>query len=89
MAFGWKMVTQQEETLVECAGPTYSTSLSFRAEAYGALSVVKFIHCLLRYMDIVQMWATNIHMDNVGVITRFNEQYEFDFDYSHNTLQPD
>ena len=49
MAFGWKMGNNMEEILVECFGPTYGTALSFHAESYGALFIVRFIHRLYCY----------------------------------------
>eukprot|EP00957_Ditylum_brightwellii_P208771 15358859-Ditylum_brightwellii.AAC.2 len=83
------MVTETQETLVECSVSAYGTALSFQAEEYGALSVVRFIHRLICYTDMEQMWEINLHMDNIGVMPRFNKQYEYEYDYSHNTLQPD
>eukprot|EP00957_Ditylum_brightwellii_P045178 3425322-Ditylum_brightwellii.AAC.1 len=39
MAFGWKMVTNMEETLLECSGTAHATASSFRAEVHKALLV--------------------------------------------------
>eukprot|EP00957_Ditylum_brightwellii_P029367 2219776-Ditylum_brightwellii.AAC.1 len=65
------MATEQEETLVECAGPAYGTSYSFRAETYGSLMVVSHDTLQPDWDVIAQLtsntkkWLRNFHAFHV------------------------
>jgi hypothetical protein len=72
-SFGWVLATSQpQRILIRCRGPAYGSSMnSFRAEAYGLLSVSTFLHLLaVRYQQ--QIPPTIIWCDNLSVIRTVN-----------------
>eukprot|EP00957_Ditylum_brightwellii_P163982 12485085-Ditylum_brightwellii.AAC.1 len=70
MAFGWNMVNSDKEVEAECVGPAYGQPLSFRAEAYGLLSLCRFILQLMEYYKTSIDNTIEVFMDNKDIISQ-------------------
>jgi hypothetical protein len=88
--FGWVLATSTPpRILVRCSGPAYGSCMdSFRAEAYGLLSVTTFLHLLTTYLQqpslTIDVWCDNLAV--VNTINRLTKQQRPDF--PNDTLRP-
>jgi hypothetical protein len=90
MSFGWAMSLPDGTRLATCSGPAYgSKQSSFRAEGYGMLSLVRFIHHLSQYCDALPTWKIKLICDNEGLITRLKVAIQYTTSFPNDTLQPD
>jgi hypothetical protein len=65
MTFGWTMSLPNGQRIASCAGPAPgSKDSSFWAEAYGMLSMVRFLLHLFSFFDAHQAWQTQLSTDN-------------------------
>ena len=90
MSFGWVMSLPDGTRLVTCSGPAYGAKQSsFRAEGYGLLSLVRFLHHVFLYCATHPTWAIKLICDNEGLITRLNVAIQYTTSFPNDTLQPD
>ena len=74
MTFGWTMSLPNGQRIASCAGPAPgSKDSSFRAEAYGMLSMVHFLLHLFSFCDAHQTWQTQLSTDNQPLLQRIIE----------------
>jgi ribonuclease HI len=73
-SFGWVIATSEPpRILIRCRGPAYGSNIdSFRAEAYGLLSVMTFLH-LLATQHQQQLPPMTIWCDNISVVNTINK----------------
>ena len=71
--FGWVLATSTpQRILLQCNGPAYGSNMdSYRAEAYGLLSITTFIHLLETYFKR-SLQSTTIWCDNLSVVKTVN-----------------
>eukprot|EP00957_Ditylum_brightwellii_P108046 8243046-Ditylum_brightwellii.AAC.1 len=89
MSFGWAISLLDSTTLATHSGPAFGHASFFQAEGYGLLSVVCFLYHLQSYTQLSLAHNICIYIDNKGVVTRTNNQIEYEYDYPYNTLEPD
>ncbi len=78
MTFGWTMSLPNGQRIASCAGPAPgSKDLSFRAEAYGMLSMVRFLLHLFSFCDAHQTWQTQLSTDNQPLLQRIIEYQQY------------
>jgi hypothetical protein len=72
--FGWVPAASNPRViLVTCSGPAYGACMdSYRAEAYGVLSLVTFLHLLGIYYNS-PLPPTDIWCDNLAVVKTVNK----------------
>jgi len=72
--FGWALAsTVTTFTLIENAGPAYGAFMdSYRAEAYGQLSLVVFLNLLFKFFD-QPMPEITLYCDNKAVVETVNK----------------
>ncbi len=90
MSFGWVMSTSDGARMVRCAGPAFGTpATSYRSEAYGILSAVRFVYHVFRFCCISPLWKTNYHADNIGILKALIKDMQFEEPWPNTTLEPD
>eukprot|EP00957_Ditylum_brightwellii_P208255 15356499-Ditylum_brightwellii.AAC.1 len=89
MIFGWIIVNKDEEILSEHTGPVFSQATSLRAEGYGLLSAVRFIHHVSQYTNQAVCCDINMYINNEGIVKKINDQLTYTYDYPFNKLEPD
>ena len=52
MSFGWKICTLNGDIIAEHLGPAFGQASSFRAEGYGVLSALSFLHSINKETNI-------------------------------------
>ena len=68
-SFGWILATTEGTRLAHCTGPAYGYSIaSYRAEGYGLLSAVRFIHHCNTYYNVDP--SITIYCDNESIIKK-------------------
>jgi hypothetical protein len=78
MTFGWTMSLPNGQRIASCAGPAPgSKDSSFRAEAYGMLSMVRFLFHLFSFCDASQTWQTQLSTDNQPLLKRIMEYQHY------------
>ena len=72
--FGWVLATSTpQRILLSCSGPAYGSCMdSYRAEAYGLLSITTFLHLLEIYFKH-PLQPTTIWCDNLSVVKTANK----------------
>ena len=73
--FGWVIGTK-EEILCTCAGPTHGWPLSsMRAEGYGRLSILRFLHHYCKFYNLTPEQSGKIQMacDNKAIVKYENK----------------
>eukprot|EP00957_Ditylum_brightwellii_P109540 8354198-Ditylum_brightwellii.AAC.1 len=70
-------------------GPEFGHMSSFQAEGYGLLSDTSFLYHLQSSTQFTPACNICTYIDNKGVVTRTNNQIEYDYDYPYNTLESD
>jgi hypothetical protein len=72
--FGWVLATSTpQRSLLTCSGPAYGSGMdSYRAEAYGLLSVTTFLHLLETYFTH-PLQPTTIWCDNQSIVNTVNK----------------
>ena len=72
--FGWVLATSTpQRILLSCSGPAYGSCMdSYRAEAYGLLSITTFLHLLEIYFKH-PLQPTTIWCDNLSVVKTVNK----------------
>eukprot|EP00957_Ditylum_brightwellii_P053664 4066078-Ditylum_brightwellii.AAC.1 len=68
------MVDVRGKAYVCHAGPAFDKESLFRAEAYGILLVLCFIHQWMEHNKIENKMYTTVYLDNKGVIERIKKQ---------------
>eukprot|EP00957_Ditylum_brightwellii_P060346 4582533-Ditylum_brightwellii.AAC.1 len=89
MPFGWVMGLPDATTLITHSGAAFGHMSLFHAEGYRLMSVSCFLHHLHTYTQLTSACNTQIYIDNKGVVTRANNQIEYEFNFPYNTLKPD
>ena len=88
--FGWVLATSNPpRILMRCSGPAYGSNMdSFRAEAYGLLSLTTFLHQLTTLfqqpLPLTELWCDNLAV--VNTINRLTTQQHPEF--TNDTLRP-
>ena len=68
-AFGWTMSTDQGERIARCMGPARGVHIdSYRAEAYGMLSVLRFLKRLTEFIGQGDAWHGIIATDSQSLL---------------------
>lgn len=71
-SFGWVLSDKDGRRLARCNGPAYGAKpTSYRAEAYGILSAVRFFYHLQAKWQVTN--AFHIYCDNKSMVNRSNE----------------
>ena len=72
--FGWVLATGTPPcTLIQCSGPAFGACMdSFRAEAYGLLSLTTLLHLLSTYFHH-PLPPTSLWCDNLAVVNTVNK----------------
>lgn len=94
MTFGWVFGSLQQVTYAEHSGQGYGTPSSHRAEGWGMLSGVLFIHHLQQYTapqepDYTVFQHLALFTDNQGLVTRITQRQQYSHSYPNTTLSPD
>jgi hypothetical protein len=90
MTFGWIISLPDGTRLARCSGPAFGPyGSSFRAEAYGFLSVSRFLFRLHEFCGIQLEWCIQLMTDNLGLITRLEKFLPYPDPFPNVTLQPD
>jgi hypothetical protein len=89
--FGWVCcLATGEEEIVACAGPVFGAKpSSFRAEAYGMLSLVRFLYRLFKYYNRMEELQTLFGCDNKGLLQRTQSLTNQSFANPSTTMAPD
>jgi hypothetical protein len=88
--FGWVLViSTPRRTLLQCSGPAYCSYMdSQRAEEYGLLSIITFLHLLETYfkhpLQSTAIWCNNLSLVKTvdQLISRSRQEF------SNETLRP-
>ncbi|KAG7338978.1 hypothetical protein IV203_016255 [Nitzschia inconspicua] len=74
--FGWSMNLNNGTTITEGSGPAYGSPMdSYRAEAYGKCSILRFLFLLREYCDLT-LAPTHVYCDNQALVDHVNEARE-------------
>ena len=90
-SFGWAMRTTKGTNNIATnngAAPGYRTT-SFRAEAYGLLSLVLFLYHAFKFTEIPMCESINLFSDSEGLIKRIVGMLDYIDFYSSATMQAD
>ena len=88
--FGWLLVDHNREVLVRCSGPVYGYKISsYRAEAYGVLSSLRFLIRLKEYYGMETIKVHRQFCDNEGVIKSVRKMRKYKGYYPNDTLDAD
>jgi hypothetical protein len=78
------------QRIATCAGPAPgSKDLSFRAEAYGMLSMVRFLFHLFSFCDAHQAWQIKLSTDNQPLFQRIIEYQQYETHFPNATSNAD
>jgi hypothetical protein len=78
MTFGWTMSLPNGQRIASCASPAPgSKDSSFRVEAYGMLSMVRFLFHLFSFCDAHQAWQIQLSTDNKPLLQRITEYQQY------------
>jgi ribonuclease HI len=76
-AFGWVLALPDGTRLVEGQGPAYGYEISsFRAEAYGMLSALRYIHHIAKHYNVPLPLKFRLCCDNQGLIKRVTRVFQ-------------
>eukprot|EP00957_Ditylum_brightwellii_P191434 14575132-Ditylum_brightwellii.AAC.1 len=89
MTFGWTIVDENKDPLVEHLRPTFGKAPSFCAEGYGLLSLAWFLHHGKTYTQTKIQCYIEILINNKGIVKQMKDQISYSHDYPFNTLEPD
>ena len=90
MTFGWTMSLPNGQRLAGCAGPAPgSKDSSFRAEAYGMLSMLRFLFHLTSFCAATPTWQTQFSTDNQPLLKRIREYQRYNTYYPNATANAD
>jgi Reverse transcriptase-like len=85
-SYGWIIATQEGTRLVQCKGPAYGYRItSFRAEGYGILSAIRFIHLCNKIWDVSSQYT--IICDNEAMVEILQEKLRVEDTYVNQTLK--
>ena len=91
-SFGWVISTTDGDRLAECQGPAFGLDpTSYRAEGYGILSVLRFLHHTGQPLEL-DVEATNtwtICCDNQSMVKRSNWRADLQHIYPNDTKVAD
>jgi ribonuclease HI len=89
-AYGWIFATNTGAELARGGGriPTQRCS-SYRAEAYGMLSLLRFLHHVSQNLKVFDLAAMQISTDSQSLVTKVTQYLQFDHYYPNTTLEPD
>jgi ribosomal protein L17 len=74
-SFAWVISTSTGERLVTCMGPAYGCKpTSYRAEGYGILSVLRFLHLIMT--QGVAVGRCHVVCDNEALIEQMQQSYD-------------
>ena len=72
-AFGW-ILRIPNDTSVQCASPAYGYKISsYRAEAYGILSYLRFLYRLHEYWGVSNFPRCSLLCDNLSLVNRLSK----------------
>jgi hypothetical protein len=84
-SYGWIMSTTDGTRLAKCTGPAYGyRPTSFRAEGYGILSAVRFIHLSQKKWNALSQYT--IICDNEAIVNIMQEQHRVEDTYTNQRL---
>eukprot|EP00957_Ditylum_brightwellii_P160943 12253427-Ditylum_brightwellii.AAC.1 len=89
MSFGWVTSILDSTTLATHSGPAFGQAPSFQAKGYGILSFFHYLSPPQIYTQLTPACNVCIYIDNKGVVTKTNNQIEYEYEYPYNTLEPD
>jgi hypothetical protein len=78
MTFGWTMSLPNGQQIAGCSRPTPSSKdSSFRAEAFGMLSMVRFLFHLFSFCDARHTWQIQLSTDNQPLLQQIMEYQRY------------
>eukprot|EP00980_Cylindrotheca_fusiformis_P020836 scaffold7832_cov103-Cylindrotheca_fusiformis.AAC.3 len=90
MTFGWVIAASDGTRVVTCAGPAFgSQASSYRAEGYGFVSMALFLFHLRHFSSAIPDWRLTFVSDNLGLVTKTSQSWEYDFPFPNLTLSSD
>lgn len=93
LTYGWVCGSDEGTIYAENSGFGYGSPSSHRAEAWGMLSAVLFLHHLEVYTRTpdtpFRQCFIEAYSDNSGLITRLKQRSQYSTSYPNSTLQPD
>eukprot|EP00957_Ditylum_brightwellii_P134923 10287226-Ditylum_brightwellii.AAC.1 len=89
MTFGWKIVDENKDPLVDHSGPVFGKATSFYTEGYGLLSLAQFLHHGKIYTQTKIQCYIETHINNKGIVKQMKDQISYSHDYPFNTLESD
>eukprot|EP00980_Cylindrotheca_fusiformis_P007788 scaffold1667_cov78-Cylindrotheca_fusiformis.AAC.1 len=90
MTFGWVLADQDGFRMVTGAGPAFGQQASsYRAEAYGMLSLLLFLLHLRVFCASPHPWKLDLASDNLGLIKKVKQALQYDSPFPNTTLEPD
>ena len=92
-AFAWVISNQHGERLVRCSGPAFGYNISsYRAESYGILSLLWFLHTMHQLhstqLQRLQQLHT-IYCDNEGLVKTLTKIATYKHIYPNITVEPE
>lgn len=94
ITYGWVFGTSEHVVYAEHSGSGHGEPTSHRAECWGMLSGVLFLHHLHLYTQLEITTGRNgpsieIFTDNQGLVTRITQRQQYKDPYPNSTLLPD
>ena len=94
ITYGWALGSDDNEIFAEHAGAGYGEPTSHRAERWGMLSGVLFLHRLYTFLQIHELPSLSsvplsILSDNNGLVQRISHRLKYKKCYPNATLTPD
>ena len=89
LSFSWNLHSSSGILLAKCAGPGSGRPDPHQAEAFGFLSVVRFLHHLTIYLQAQFRWFFDFRTDALGLVNHIKQRLEFSRCYPNFTLLPD
>eukprot|EP00980_Cylindrotheca_fusiformis_P026777 scaffold17422_cov103-Cylindrotheca_fusiformis.AAC.6 len=90
MSFGWVLADLEGFRMVTGAGPAFGKQASsYRAEAYGMLSLILFLLHLRIFCASPHNWKLALASDNLGLIKKVKQALQYDSPFPNTTLEPD
>ena len=85
-SFGWVLSDKEGHRLARCNGPAYGANpTSYRAEAYGILSVLRFFYHLKMKWQVTNKF--NLVCDNKTMVNRTNQNKKVEMATPNSTLE--
>ena len=89
-SFGWIISSTNGDRLLKANGPAPGCRpTSFRAEAYGGLSLWRYLYHFFKYHQLSPHSSIEHHIDNKAFLKRFANYRSYPFYYPNETMKPD